>query len=106
MTDCPHCRMAQMTDTQRAVLMRIVAEGCINLQSWGSSCTELASWDDGFFPAAVSHACDDLAAKGLIADLGADYLFLYRPTVAGVHLAVAWLHAFLAHPPCEEVAHG
>ncbi len=97
--------MAQLTETQRAVLLRMVAEGCTTLHAWGSSCTEWTSWDDVSFPADVSHACGDLAAKGLIADIGADYLFLYRPTVAGVHLAVAWLHAFLSQPPCEEVAH-
>ena len=98
--------MAALTDTQRAVLLRLVAEGCTTLQAWRSSWTGLAAWGEAFFPTALAFACRDLLAKGLIADVSAGQLVLYRPTIAGVHLAVAWLHAFVADPPCEVVAHG
>ncbi|MBA3822460.1 MAG: hypothetical protein H0X24_00990 [Ktedonobacterales bacterium] len=97
--------MAQLNEIQRGVLLRVVADGCIRLTTWGSSCTELASWEDGFFPAELSYACGDLAAKGLIADIGENYLALYRPTLAGVRWVMGWLQAFIAYPPHEGCLH-
>ncbi|MBA3826298.1 MAG: hypothetical protein H0X24_20655 [Ktedonobacterales bacterium] len=97
--------MAQLSETQRRVLLRIVADGCATLTTWGSSCTELASWEDGFFPAELSYACEDLTAKGLIADIGENYLALYRPTLAGVRWVIAWFEAFIAYPPHEGCLH-
>jgi hypothetical protein len=104
MTERPTCRMTRFSRLERAVLLRMVADGCASLGQWGSSCTELTSWDEGLGAdqVALGDACTTLQAKGLIADIGGNYLFLYRPTVAGVRLVVRWLQRFLAYPPLEE----
>ena len=97
-------QFANLPMPHRAVLLRIVAEGCRWLDCWGTSCTAFFSWGEVATPATLTAACRELVAKGWIVALGADDLGLYRPTVAGVQVVAAWLRFFVTEPPAEVCA--
>ncbi|MBA2677334.1 MAG: hypothetical protein H0U76_02890 [Ktedonobacteraceae bacterium] len=86
----------------RMVLLRMVAEACRSLHCWGTSCTTFTTWQEVVPDADLGQVCRVLVAKGLILDLGADDLGLYRPTLAGVQLVTAWLLRYIAYPPTGE----